>query len=476
VNESNAYSGGYTNYTITFEEGTHLINATINDTSGRSASTSTHTLIVDLTNPTLEYNTSTETSNTIIPNNYVIVNLTSTDTYLDNVTAYIYNSTWSSTQTNTASFLANFTSLADGLYYFNASATDIAGNRNTTPTRNITIDTTEPTITFITPFDPSGSILARNYTYMNVSVTDTHFANVTVYIYNTTQLVSNITNPIQPFFVNFSNLPNGVYYYNASALDLVNNRGISVTNNVTIAVGSPAVNLVEPTPLANEFVDVNSVTVNATADSSVDIEVCTLEWQGSNETMNRIGSGISVTCNQTKTGLTDGSYTFKVYANNTASVIGNSSTRTFTVDLTDPVANYAFPTPTDNNVNGTNTQTINISHTETNPDTLVLRVNGIVNQTVPYSGSYTNFTLTFADGIYTYNATLNDSAGRSIDIPTRTLTIDTTPPTITITEPDANAYVGYDILLAATVTDALAGVHNVTFEIINSSLVRCCLD
>jgi hypothetical protein len=58
---------------------------------------------------------------------------------------------------------SGFTSLSDGLYYFNATAFDLAGNRNSTETRNVTINTT--VLTSETPSQGGGGGMNTNKSY-----------------------------------------------------------------------------------------------------------------------------------------------------------------------------------------------------------------------------------------------------------------------------------------------------------------------
>jgi hypothetical protein len=73
----------------------------------------------------------------------------------------------------------NFTNLTDGNYTFKAYAQDASGNVNMTEERNITVDTfmpgsdsVAPMIRFVAPTDNNGAFINRNWSYVNVSVSD----------------------------------------------------------------------------------------------------------------------------------------------------------------------------------------------------------------------------------------------------------------------------------------------------------------
>ena len=127
-----------------------------------------------------------------------------------------------------------------------------------------------------------------------------------------------------------TNLANGVYFYYVKATDAFGHLSSSPIRNFTIAV--PLVlTLNYPTP-ANNFVQAQAwVYVNVTSNEALDIAI--LEWQGSNYTMS--GSGTNWFYN--KTGLSDGSYSYKVYGNRSdTGVWGVSETRIVNVRIAHP--------------------------------------------------------------------------------------------------------------------------------------------
>jgi len=99
-------------------------------------------IIIDTTPPSIQFNTSTETSGSTIDRSNIVINVTANDTNLANITIYLYNSTGTlinTTNTTTSPNFVNYTGLTNGIYYFNATAYDTAGNSNNTETRNVTI-------------------------------------------------------------------------------------------------------------------------------------------------------------------------------------------------------------------------------------------------------------------------------------------------------------------------------------------------
>jgi len=130
-------------------DGTFFINATVNDTSNNENQTETRTIVLDNVAPAIAYNPPTETAGSFINRDNILVNVTATDVNLFNITIRLFNSTLaqinSSTTSSSPNFI-NFSGLPDGLFFFNATAFDRAGNNNFTELRNVTIDTVAPEV------------------------------------------------------------------------------------------------------------------------------------------------------------------------------------------------------------------------------------------------------------------------------------------------------------------------------------------
>jgi len=87
----------------------------------------------------------------------------------------------------------NFTSLSNAKYNYSVYAIDDAGNLNwTSPDRQYTVDTTNPTISYNAQTPTDNSTINSNSIYVNVSVSDTNFENMTYYLYNETLNVSKL--------------------------------------------------------------------------------------------------------------------------------------------------------------------------------------------------------------------------------------------------------------------------------------------
>jgi len=117
---------------------------------------------------------------------------------------------------------------------------------------------------------------------------------------------------------------------NAYILGVVVNDGTA-----TVDATPPEIQFVEPpTPKNNTEINVNyvNVTVNVTDNFNLEDTIAVLWWDGGNETMTNIEyAGTEARFYFNKTGLTDGTYSYRVYANDTAGNMGVSETRVVTI-------------------------------------------------------------------------------------------------------------------------------------------------
>lgn len=122
--------------------------------------------------PQINFTNPTETNNSFLSRTFILINVTASDNTLTNISLFLLNgsnSVINQTSSTTSPLFANFSGLTDGTYYFNASATDSFGTTNKTETRTITIDTTQPNITFtypgnIVPYQVRSAGLQINWT------------------------------------------------------------------------------------------------------------------------------------------------------------------------------------------------------------------------------------------------------------------------------------------------------------------------
>jgi parallel beta-helix repeat protein len=108
---------------------------------------------------------------------------------------------------------------------------------------NVTLPSDGPFITFVPPTDNSSAVVNRPYILANVTATDIiSLDNITIYLYNSTGgLVNSSNSTTSPLFANFTGLPGGLYYFNATACDAAGSCNSTETRNVTITTGCPII-------------------------------------------------------------------------------------------------------------------------------------------------------------------------------------------------------------------------------------------
>ena len=332
INSSNSSTSPlFINFTG-LSDGVYYFNATVNDTYGNSNSTSTRTITLDTTYPSLTINSPVLYAN--LSSRTITINLTANDSLsaLNYVNITIYNSIGSianSTTNSTAGI--SITSLAvstDGIYTINATAYDFAGNINST-SRNVTVDTTYPLIDYGTGTENSSSNVSRSNIYVNVSVTETNEKNITFLLYNSTGQVNSTTFSTAVRTINWTGLADGTYTYNVTIRDHSGNLNTTSTRTITLDSSNPVITLIAPADSTSSTTSAYNFTFNVTDSQTI-----------SNCSLNFDGSIINTLTSVNNTGGTNGMYnsslsvathTWSINCTDIAGNTGNSSTRTLIV-------------------------------------------------------------------------------------------------------------------------------------------------
>ena len=160
----------------------------------------------------------------------------------------------------------NFTSLLNETVIFNV-----------THWSNYTIgeDAGAPSINFIYPtlnassysyWYNSGIFIKTSYFNINVTANDPSLVNITIYLYNSTlDLINSTNSTFSPLYVEYSNLTQGIYYFNASAWDDFGNDNYTETRNFTVDFDKPNATLIEP--LSGAYIN-HSTNINLTVNAS----------------------------------------------------------------------------------------------------------------------------------------------------------------------------------------------------------------
>ena len=106
--------------------------------------------------------------------------------------------------------------LADGVYTWFYQAEDTIENLYNTTNYTITVDTTLPTIDFIPLTLDNNTYISQDYIYLNTSVVETNFANITFKLFDGEGQVYSYTFSTSKRDINWTNMGDDEYFYNVT--------------------------------------------------------------------------------------------------------------------------------------------------------------------------------------------------------------------------------------------------------------------
>ncbi|MBR9704350.1 hypothetical protein GOV12_02985, partial [Candidatus Pacearchaeota archaeon] len=198
INDSNSSvindSLNYFNESIN-SEGTYIWNIWCNDSlSLESFALNNFTFGLDETIPLIEFGIGTQDTYYNLSQNFIYVNVSVNETNEANITFGLYNS---SGDVNVTVFTdgtrtINWTTLGDGNYSYNVSIYDKAINYNFTETRNLTLNTIDPSGNLSIPLNLSyDNVTSKNLT---VNMSDNiELDNATLFVINSSDSIINTT-------------------------------------------------------------------------------------------------------------------------------------------------------------------------------------------------------------------------------------------------------------------------------------------
>ncbi|MFC1775096.1 beta strand repeat-containing protein, partial [Nanoarchaeota archaeon] len=329
-----------------------------------------------------------------------------------------------------------------------------------------------PSINLVSPTTASGN-LSQNYILMNVTAVDVNLANITAYLYNATNLVNSTLSFTSPLFVNFSNLADGTYYFNATVYDSAINFNKTETRIVILDTGKPAVDLISPDN--NLYTTSTSINFIWNVTNGIDpILDCNLTIDSVVNASVASSSGVATSYNVS--GFTDGVHYWNVTCVDDSSNVNVSETRSFTIDTINPLIQFVSPTTASGN-HSQNYIEANISITDNNlANITVYLYNGTslvyrnTSLTSPYYINYAGL----SEGTYSYNATVYDSAGNYNSTETRVVTLDVTKPVVVLNfPPNAHSTTSSSINFNYTATNGIDPILDcdlIIDSIINASI------
>lgn len=244
TNDSDDYvantSTSYINYTFS-TDGNYKVGIECVDSTGTANYSNNITYIYDSTKPVIaSYASNSNITSTTAkwwPSATVFLNFSATELHQKSANFSITNSTGDSIQNSsmnydgTGYYNMTFVSTYDSNYTINITLWDNASNSNWTAIV-IRIDTTYPQIINSTGNVANNTIQdSVNWIYYNLTQSDTNYANTTFYLYNWSKDLVNSTvyTTASTTAINWTGLPYGRYYYNATIVDLAGNKNSTGT-------------------------------------------------------------------------------------------------------------------------------------------------------------------------------------------------------------------------------------------------------
>ncbi len=451
------------------DDGYYYLNASAWDMAGNSNETENRTILLDTEEADIEFNSDT-TAAFNLSQTFIFANVTADDEFgYDNLTIRLYNVSSlvnSDSAEATGNHSHNFTGLADGFYYLNATIIDLAGNENVTSTRNITLDTTDPFIDFNEQTTDEGNF-SQNWILGNITVNDTNLNASGIYLYNSSSLVDSNVSSGPTYFVNFTGLADGYYYLNASVWDMAGNTNVTENRTILLDTQDPIPGFSNDTT-ADGNINQNWIFANVSVND-------TFGYSSVNFTLYNSTALVSSRSGNDSwnfTGLTDGWYYLNVTVEDLAGNSNVSETLRYLVDTAVPLIEFNDETTDTGNYSlDWILGNITVSDMNLNASGIYLyNSTALVNSSISNLTTYdVNFT-GLDDSWYYLNATVWDLGGNNNTTQTRQILIDNVAANIDFNS-DTTAATNLDqtwIFANVTAVD-LFGYHNLTIELYNAS-------
>ena len=442
-------------YNTSLPDGTYQFNVSINDSAGNIGTTELRNVTIDTTIPTIAFDAQTPSNNSYLATEWLYINWTITENNIDTITVSIINRT---DTTNQAINTTEYTilneeyniSLPGGAYQYNITINDTAGNTGESSLQNITIDTTNPTINFDTQTPDNNTVSTDATLYFNWTITEDHIDTITVAVVNNTDVINHTeyqgTVPLD--YNTTITGGEGAYHYNVSVNDTAGNTATTTLRTYRLDTASPTISFDSQTPENNSYLATEWLYINWTiTEANIDtITVTVINRTGTaNQAINT--TEYTTLIEEYNLSLVDGTYQYNISVNDSVGNLGVTGLRNVTIDTIAPTIAFESQTPSNGTTNNDYFLYFNWTINENNIDTITVAVTNttdVINHT-EYTGTLTleyNTSLPGGDGTYTYNVSINDSAGSSSTETLRTYILDTSSPTITFASqaPANNSY------------------------------------
>ncbi len=448
-------------------DGTYTVQATQRDEAGNVGASAAHTFTVDTTPPAVSLTPLATLTNNRKPSFGGAAGIASGDIASIKLTIYAGTAatgspveTVKATPSGASWGATPPTALADGTYTAVAEQADEAGNVGVSGTTTFTVDATPPSVSLNAVASPT-KIATPTFTGAGGTAPgDAPTVTVTIYVGAATSgaVFATATPSVDAGTGTWSFMPpslaDGTYTVQATQRDEADNVGTSVARTFTVDTTAPAVSL---TPLATVVGSTKPSFGGGAGTASGDIASIKLTVYAGTapsgspvETVKATPSGASWAATP-PTALADGTYTAIAEQADEAGNVGVSEATTFTVKTKGPAVSLDAVAPWTNDSAPTFSGSVGVEPhalqavtlevypgTEEKGSTPIRTVEALVGGAGWTAGAAQGLAA-LPDGTYTAVATQLDEAhneGLSI---ARSFTVDTKPPTITLSAPGTSS-------------------------------------
>ncbi|RLA77156.1 MAG: hypothetical protein DRG33_07235, partial [Deltaproteobacteria bacterium] len=442
------------------DDGPHDLKAVVTDTAGHATNTSIVHIIVDNTPPVISspvtiYPTGQQT---VREGQTVAVSAEVTDDNIDSVVADFTQlgggDAIPMSCSSGSTYVGEYTLVGTSGEYtatVTITATDKAGNTATATTKVI-VDNISPTAEITSP--PDGRVV-RGEINVTTEADDSHLELVEFYV--GTDLVSTSTSPNPTFILNTSMYTNGEWILTIKVYDDAGN--INVSDGVAIIIDNQAPdNAIIVRPDDGDYIS-GTVTIEVSAGDAINVSNVTFYYD---DTLLGVDYAAPWTMDWDTTTVPDGAHVIKATVFDTAGNSINATPITVYVDNTPPTISLWTDKETGPTHPISGSLLLNATADDTNGIEKVVfqikpvRQNRIHLATIT-TGDDSNYiyvldTTEFTDGNYTVYATAYDHVGNYEDDWVK-ITIDNTPPSVTITNPSPGSVVDGTVNITFNVND-----------------------
>jgi len=386
---------------LTWIDGSHNVTVWVND-SANNINSSFIYFTIDATYPII--NITYPANNTHYTDTGLEINYTYVETNCDSV--WYTNDTYATNTTLACGTNITTITWTEGNHNVTIWMNDTANNINLSFIA-FTIDTTNPLIDYDAQTEANESNFSRDFIYVNITLTETNFQNMSFALYNDTDTINQTNYTTATSQINWTGLDDNNYTYQVNVTDKANNKNYTGLRIITIDDTAPTVDVIEP--LNDTSHNHYNLTINYTvSDNLIGLDSC---WYTNDTGVNNY----SITCGTNFTqNLSQGAHTIYIYSNDSLNNIGSDSV-TYTISTTSPATSLNAPSNNEWLDSGTN---IYFNFTSTDGDGLsVCELWG--NWTGSWHNNYTwrfptNATMNWtqvnvSEGEYKWNVWCNDT-------------------------------------------------------------------